>query len=144
MEADIRYVATDMTTSNTDEKSKAFARKWTEMTPFDRYVLRITRCVARLNSRFAEPKEIGDLAVLMCSERNTPWMTGSDVVIDGGESTSSKSGLRTDGQVTQHIRYVLYKRYCMQMTDVKTMTCGIQMSRTKQQRLGRNYHRPPF
>ena len=35
--------------------------------------------------RFAEPKEIGDLAVLMCSERNTPWMTGSDVVIDGGE-----------------------------------------------------------
>jgi hypothetical protein len=21
----------------------------------------------------------------MCSERNTPWMTGSDVVIDGGK-----------------------------------------------------------
>jgi sorbose reductase len=38
-----------------------------------------------LISRFAEPKEIGDLAVLMCSERNTPWMTGSDVVIDGGK-----------------------------------------------------------
>ena len=38
-----------------------------------------------LISSFAEPKEIGDLAVLMCSERNTPWMTGSDVVIDGGK-----------------------------------------------------------
>jgi NAD(P)-dependent dehydrogenase (short-subunit alcohol dehydrogenase family) len=40
---------------------------------------------SELISRFAEPKEIGDLAVLMCSERNTPWMTGSDVVIDGGK-----------------------------------------------------------
>lgn len=44
-------------------------------------------------SRFAEPKEIGDLAVLLCSERNTPWMTGSDVVIDGGESLLVSRGL---------------------------------------------------
>jgi len=42
-----------------------------------------------LISSFAEPKEIGDLAVLMCSERNTPWMTGSDVVIDGGKFLTS-------------------------------------------------------
>lgn len=32
----IRYVATEMTTSHTDERSKAYARKWQEMTPFDR------------------------------------------------------------------------------------------------------------
>ena len=76
-----------MTTSHTDERSQAYARKWQDMTPFNRYVpLILTRCGGmELISRFAEPKEIGDLAVLMCSERNTPWMTGSDVVIDGGE-----------------------------------------------------------
>jgi hypothetical protein len=31
-----RYVATEMTTSHTDERSKAYARKWQDMTPFDR------------------------------------------------------------------------------------------------------------
>lgn len=30
------YVATEMTTSHTDERSKAYARKWQDMTPFDR------------------------------------------------------------------------------------------------------------
>jgi len=66
------YVATEMTTSHTDERSLAYARRWQEMTPFD---------------RFASPAEIANLAVLLCSTRNTPWMTGSDVVIDGGYTT---------------------------------------------------------
>jgi hypothetical protein len=39
--ADLRYVATEMTTSHTDERSQAYARKWQDMTPFNRYVPRI-------------------------------------------------------------------------------------------------------
>ena len=85
LRADVRYVATEMTTSHTDERSQAYARKWQDMTPFNRYASCRWPSGLELISRFAEPKEIGDLAVLMCSERNTPWMTGSDVVIDGGK-----------------------------------------------------------
>ena len=87
-----------MITSSTDPAAQAFARKWTDMTPVGRYVSfsdsqfltvsthpGIHEFLFYADCRFAEAKEIGDLAVLLCSERNSPWMTGSDVVIDGGE-----------------------------------------------------------
>lgn len=47
--------------------------KWKAATPVD---------------RFANPLEIGRLMVLLCSEETSSFMTGHDVVIDGGESCS--------------------------------------------------------
>ena len=35
--------------------------------------------------RFADIKEIGDMVVLMCSDRASTFMTGSDVILDGGK-----------------------------------------------------------
>lgn len=50
----------------------AWVKKWREMTPVD---------------RFAEPSEIGDLVVLLGSPRASSFLTGHDVVVDGGYTT---------------------------------------------------------
>jgi len=108
-----------MTTSHTDERSQAYARKWQDMTPFNRYVSYRWPWDVKLISRFAEPKEIGDLAVLMCSERNTPWMTGSDVVIDGGKFFKVKCGL----ELISRLHNILDCSYngILHADDMKTM-----------------------
>ena len=38
-----------------------------------------------LKDRFASTKELGDFIMLLCSERAGGFMTGSDVIWDGGE-----------------------------------------------------------
>ncbi|KAK4684803.1 hypothetical protein P7C73_g5362, partial [Tremellales sp. Uapishka_1] len=64
------YVYTDMI-ANPPPGEEEWVKTWQAMTPVD---------------RFAQPKEIGDMVVLLCSDRASHFMTGSDVVLDGGES----------------------------------------------------------
>jgi len=35
--------------------------------------------------RFADPSEIGQMIVIMCSEEASTFMTGHDLVVDGGQ-----------------------------------------------------------
>lgn len=50
-------------------EGEQWVAKWNGMTPV---------------GRFADPKEIGDTLVLMCSDKASTFMTGHDLVIDGG------------------------------------------------------------
>lgn len=52
-------------------EGERWVAKWNEMTPV---------------GRFAGPKEIGDTLVLLCSDKASTFMTGHDLVIDGGRS----------------------------------------------------------
>jgi NAD(P)-dependent dehydrogenase (short-subunit alcohol dehydrogenase family) len=62
----IRYIATEMSVgaSGADD----WMSVWKERTPL---------------GRFARPKEIADMLVVLASDKAT-YMTGSDVVVDGG------------------------------------------------------------
>ncbi|KAL1405740.1 hypothetical protein Q8F55_007410 [Vanrija albida] len=66
------YVKTDMTMHPPPGEGAAWVKKWGDMTPVD---------------RFAEPSEIGDLVVLLGSGRASSFLTGHDIVIDGGYTT---------------------------------------------------------
>ncbi|KAL1413720.1 hypothetical protein Q8F55_001502 [Vanrija albida] len=58
------YVSTDMTSCD-----PAWMQKWSDMTPF---------------GRFAQPAELGNMVVLMCSGLASRFLTGHDLVMDGG------------------------------------------------------------
>ncbi|SCZ90531.1 BZ3500_MvSof-1268-A1-R1_Chr1-3g02046 [Microbotryum saponariae] len=60
------YISTEM--SEGSESGKKNAAEWRERTPM---------------KRFAKPKEIADMLVVLASGRSS-YMTGSDVVVDGG------------------------------------------------------------
>ncbi|WRT67710.1 uncharacterized protein IL334_004682 [Kwoniella shivajii] len=64
------YIATDMI-ANPPPGEELWVQKWHDMTPVD---------------RFGEAKEVGDSVVMMCADRGlgAGFMTGSDLVIDGG------------------------------------------------------------
>lgn len=64
------YVKTDMTSHPPPGDGERWVAKWDEMTPF---------------GRFADPSEIGEMVVLMCSDKASGFMTGHDLVMDGGE-----------------------------------------------------------
>lgn len=66
------YVSTDMIKNPPPGEGEQWVTKWNGMTPV---------------GRFADPKEIGDTLVLMCSDKASTFMTGHDLVIDGGYTT---------------------------------------------------------
>jgi len=60
------YIKTEMSTGSAG--GDGWMAEWQRRTPMD---------------RFAEPKEIADMVVVLCSDKST-YMTGSDVLVDGG------------------------------------------------------------
>ncbi|KAM0752965.1 NAD(P)-binding protein [Meredithblackwellia eburnea MCA 4105] len=60
------YISTDMSTGS--KGGSGWLDEWRRRTPMD---------------RFAKPKEIADMLVVMASDKTT-FMTGSDVILDGG------------------------------------------------------------
>ncbi|OCF76349.1 2,4-dienoyl-CoA reductase [Kwoniella mangroviensis CBS 8886] len=64
------YVATDMIKDPPPGEGREWAGKWRKDTPVD---------------RFADASEIGQMVVLMCSSESSSFMTGHDLVIDGGK-----------------------------------------------------------
>ncbi|WVW83654.1 hypothetical protein I302_105675 [Kwoniella bestiolae CBS 10118] len=66
------YVATDMIKDPPPGEGREWADKWRKDTPVD---------------RFADASEIGRMVVLMCSSESSSFMTGHDLVIDGGFTT---------------------------------------------------------
>ncbi|KAL7420638.1 hypothetical protein Q5752_004589 [Cryptotrichosporon argae] len=65
------YVATDMITGSASEEDRAYAAEWQKRTPV---------------GRFATPDEIGGFIATLLSAKQggMGFMTGSDIVIDGG------------------------------------------------------------
>lgn len=84
------YVVTEMTSHPPPGKGAAWVKKWMDDTPV---------------SRFASPDEIGRFIALMCSEEATTFMTGHDLVVDGGE-------LREKVSLTGRIHIVLVVLLC--------------------------------
>ncbi|WWC70451.1 uncharacterized protein I206_104402 [Kwoniella pini CBS 10737] len=66
------YVATDMIKEPPPGEGSLWPLKWKQDTPVD---------------RFAEAEEIGQMVVLMCSQQSSTFMTGHDLIIDGGFTT---------------------------------------------------------
>ncbi|WWC89568.1 uncharacterized protein L201_004492 [Kwoniella dendrophila CBS 6074] len=66
------YVSTDMIKNPPPGEGSSWPIKWKQDTPVD---------------RFAESSEIGQMVVLMCSNEASTFMTGHDLVIDGGFTT---------------------------------------------------------
>lgn len=66
------YVLTDMIANPPDATASTWVSEWQARTPA---------------GRFATPDEVGEFVALLVSEKQggMGWMTGSDVVIDGGE-----------------------------------------------------------
>lgn len=67
------YVSTDMISDTPSGEGASWVEKWKRDTPVD---------------RFADPSEIGRMIVIMCSSEASTFMTGHDLVIDGGESAT--------------------------------------------------------
>ena len=65
------YVSTDMISHPPPGEGAEWVQKWKSDTPVD---------------RFADAEEIGQMIVLMCSKEASTFMTGHDLVMDGGES----------------------------------------------------------
>ncbi|WWC61618.1 uncharacterized protein I303_104202 [Kwoniella dejecticola CBS 10117] len=66
------YVATDMIKDPPPGEGATWPKVWMRDTPVD---------------RFAEASEIGQMVVLMCSQESSTFMTGHDLIIDGGFTT---------------------------------------------------------
>lgn len=66
------YVATDMTDASSTPEQREWAAKWMSMTPVN---------------RFCDPAEIGAMITLMASDMASSFMTGHDLVMDGGYTT---------------------------------------------------------
>ena len=64
------YVSTDMINHTPSGEGADWADKWMRDTPV---------------GRFADPSEIGQMIVIMCSEEASTFMTGHDLVVDGGQ-----------------------------------------------------------
>ncbi|WVQ68683.1 uncharacterized protein L199_006892 [Kwoniella botswanensis] len=66
------YVATDMIKDPPPGEGATWPKVWMRDTPVD---------------RFAEAFEIGQMIVLMCSQESSTFMTGHDLIMDGGFTT---------------------------------------------------------
>lgn len=75
-------------------EGEQWVAKWNEMTPV---------------GRFADPKEIGDTLVLLCSDKASTFMTGHDLVIDGGMYIEIATGDGTHW--LPRIHYLLIQKY---------------------------------
>lgn len=90
-------------------EGEQWVAKWNEMTPV---------------GRFADPKEIGDTLVLLCSDKASTFMTGHDLVIDGGMYIEIATGDGTHWLPRLH--YLLIKKYLRTISD-----CGSFSVRTE-------------
>lgn len=70
------YVDTDMIRHPPEGFGEAWIADWRKRTPVD---------------RFADPQELGNMVLLLCSDLASSFLTGHDVVMDGGECTYGRS-----------------------------------------------------
>ena len=86
------YVDTDILSSSDGSSNAEYVKKWTEMTPI---------------GRFAKPSEIGEMIVLMLSDKASSFMTGHEVVMDGG--TLPNASKRTKAKIIFRVYYILMR-----------------------------------
>ena len=88
------YVETDILSNSDGGSNTDWVKKWTDMTPF---------------GRFGKPSEIGEMIVLMLSDKASGFMTGHELVMDGGKLfvPHKESEKLTGAQVILHIDEIM-------------------------------------